>query len=89
METTEKKITITVGRLVKGFFGASQRILQEPSIHIVYGNRQYVVGYPEYVGIAQGKVMQKIDFNNFAKDFSKSVNLAKIKTKNGKTATTE
>jgi len=51
METTEKKITTTAGQLVKGFFGASQRILQEPSIHIVYGYKQYVVGYPEYIPI--------------------------------------
>jgi len=89
METTEKKVTTTAGGLVKGFFGASQKVLQEPSIHIVYGYKQYVVGYPEYVGISQGKTMQKIDLYNLAGDFRKSVELAKIKVENGKTATTE
>jgi len=89
METTEKKITTTAGQLVKGFFGASQRILQKPSIHIVYGYKQYIVGYPEYIGVAQGKAMQRMDLKNFAGDFRKSVELAKIKVENGKAATTE
>jgi len=94
METNivEKKMSIV--QLTKNFIRANQKILHQDRFYHeirLYGtiNAKINIENPIYITISEGKAMQKNDIANFAKDFTKSTQLAKLKITNGQTANTE
>ena len=85
---------MNVALLTKKFVGANQKILHQDKFYHeikLFGtiNTKIDVESPVYISISDGKAMQRNDIANFANDFSKSTELAKLKMKNGKATTTE
>ena len=79
---------MSIAQLTKNFSRANQGILyQDKFYHEIklYGmlTARIDVESPVYITISKGKAMQRNDITNFAKDFSKSTNLAKLKITNG------
>ena len=89
METNTIEVKAGFGHLTKNFIRAGYNFLHEPMDYIEVWNKRIAVGHPEYIGISQGKAMQRMDFMNFVKDVNKSINFAKIKVENGKKSSSE
>ena len=89
----EIEVGIGLKKLTKNFIRANRGIL--------YANKDYIdyvtgininkinTEFPVYMGISEGKAMQRMDIMNISKDFTKVVVLAKSKIENGKTTTTK
>jgi len=94
METNIIEKRMSIALLTKNFVKANQKILHQDELYHeikLYGEiiAKIDVENPTYITISDGKAMQRNDIANFAKDFTKSTGLAKLKMKNGKTTTTE
>ena len=85
---------MSIAQLTKSFVRANYNILHQDKFYHeikLWGtiSAKIDIENPTYITISDGKAMQKNDIANFAKDFTESTRLAKLKIKNGKTATTE
>ena len=87
------EVGISLKKLTKNFIRANHGILHVDRHYIDYvtgiSMNKINTEFPVYIGISEGKAMQRMDIMNISKDFTKALIFAKSKIENGKTATTK